>query len=255
MTARFALLAILVAGCGAHKASSAPTMAVQPSNIAAAGPPAPPPAPTAVASPAVSTGAKPAPDATVASAFVIYTGSVSMLEDPDAMPALVDRIVDTAEAAGGRLHARRDDGVTIRVPSARFRETMSKLDGLGVVTHRSVKADDVSEEFHDAEVRLLNLKATRQRLQELLAKAQTVADTLTVERELERVALEIDRLQGRLRFLSDRASLSIIDVAIAAKPRAPAVVAAPTAPPRRRGIALPIRWLARVDAEHLATFE
>lgn len=199
------------------------------------------------------------PEATVASAMVIYTGGVSMLEEQEKIPALIDKIVDVSELVGGRLHARRDDGVTIRVPSARFRETMTKIDALGAVTHRSVKADDVSEEYHDAEVRLLNLRATRQRMQDFLAKANTVQDTLTVERELERIAQEIDRLQGRLRFLSERASLSIIDVQIAAKPKPiNAVVTQPPPPPpviTPKGIELPIEWLEQLDANHLSTLK
>jgi hypothetical protein len=117
----------------------------------------------------------------------------------------------------------------------------------------------VSEEYHDAEVRLLNLRATRQRLQDFLAKANNVQDTLTVERELERIAQEIDRLQGRLRFLSERAALSIIDVSIAAKPKPViAVVNQPPPPPpvaNPKGIELPIDWLDQLDANHLSNLK
>jgi hypothetical protein len=196
-------------------------------------------------------------DATVASAMVIYTGGVNMMEDQEKIPALIDKIVDLSESMGGRLHARRDDGVTIRVPSSRFRDTMTKIDALGAVTHRSVKAEDVSEEYHDAEVRLMNLKATRQRLQDFLAKANNITETLTVERELERIAVDIDRLQGRMTFLKERASLSTIDVQIAAKPKpAVAVVVQPPPPPppiSPKGIELPIEWLEQLDANHLST--
>jgi hypothetical protein len=254
MNVRLALVAMLsLAGaCAASKAAVAPP-APMAAGVAASPSGAPPATTQQAAAAAVAPGGAPKaiPDATVANAYVIYTGNVAMLEEQEAMPALVDKIVDVAEAMGGRLHARRDDGVSIRVPSTRFREAMSKLDGLGTVTHRSVKADDVSEEFHDAEVRLQNLKATRQRLQELLAKAHSVAETLVVERELERVAQEIDRLQGRVRFLSDRATLSTIDVTIAAKPKPAVVVAAPRGR-RKLGIELPIGWLARVDADQLS---
>ena len=70
-------------------------------------------------------------------------------------------------------------------------------------------ADDVSEEFHDLEVRLGNLRATRTRLQEFLGRATGINDMLTVEKELERVALEIDHIEGRLEFLRTRAAMSI----------------------------------------------
>ena len=258
-----AIATIAMCACGgAPKAGMAPMREMAPQKVSMSGEadvgPAPTPAPSQPATAAVSgttpkTGDKP-PAATPTNELVIYTGAVSMIEEPEKFPALIDQIIDLSESMGGRLQARRDNGVTIRVPSLRFREAMTKLDALGIVTHRSVSAEDVSEEFHDAEVQLSNLQATRKRLQEFLTKANDIPTTLAVERELERVSSEIDRLEGRMRFLQARASPSTIDVTIAEKPRSITAVA-PSAPARPRGIALPIEWLEKLDAEHLATFE
>ncbi|MBX3162584.1 MAG: DUF4349 domain-containing protein [Deltaproteobacteria bacterium] len=217
-----------------------------------------PAVPQAVTTTTTTTTTK-APAVALASAGVIYTGGVTMLEEAEKIPSLIDAVIELAEAQGGRVQARRDDGVAIRVPSAVFRETMSKLDRLGVVTQRSIAADDVAEEMHDAEVRLANLQATRKRLQELFAKANDIPATLTIEKELERVAQEIDRVEGRLRFLQARTALSTIDVRVAAKPK-PVVAAAPAtaAEPMRplpQGIVLPIAWLDDLDATHLTTFQ
>jgi hypothetical protein len=262
MTTRLlAIAAIALGACGgAIKATATPEHEEAPRPAARAeanvGPaPTPPPSQpaTAAGNPAPKTGDK-LPEATKADEMVIYTGGVAMIEEPEKFPGLIDRIIDLSESMGGRLQTRRDDGVTIRVPSAHFREAMTKLDALGVVTHRSVTAEDVSEEFHDADVQLANLMATRKRLQDFLTKANDVPSTLAVERELERVSADIDRLEGRIRFLQARASMSTIDVTIAEKPRTITAVA-PTAAPRPRGIALPIKWLDNLDADHLATFE
>jgi hypothetical protein len=246
-----ALAAIAVGACGGAVTQSAAAPVREAAAVGAVAPPAAAPAPTTTTTTTAPTSTStPTPNP---SGLVIYTGGVSMLEDAERIPALIDRIIDLSEAMGGRLQARRDDGVTIRVPSGRFREAMTKLEGLGVVTHRSVTAEDVSEEFHDAEVRLSNLQATRKRLQEFLAKANDIPSTLAIERELERVSQEIDQLEGRMRFLEARATLSTIDVQIAAKPRAATVAATPAAP--RKGIALPIEWLERLDADHLSTLQ
>src|SRR5439155_19648188 len=103
---------------------------------------------------------------------------------------------------------RTNTSVVIKVPSGRFREAMTKIEPLGNVTHRSVAAQDVTAEFHDAEVRVQNLKATQKRLQEFLARAGNIQEMLVVERELERVAQEIDVLEGRMRSLKERSSYS-----------------------------------------------
>jgi hypothetical protein len=261
MTTRFfAIAAIATCACAGAMKQATTTPEEAPRSVASpeanVGPaPTPPPSQpaTAAADATAKTGDK-LPAATNPDEMVIYTGGVAMIEEREKFPALIDHIIDLSETMGGRLQTRRDDGVTIRVPSAHFREAMTMLDALGVVTHRSVTAEDVSEEFHDAGVQLANLTATRKRLQDFLAKANDIPSTLAVERELERVSADIDRLEGRIRYLQARASMSTIDVSIAEKPRTITAVA-PTPAPRPRGISLPIKWLENLDADHLATFE
>jgi hypothetical protein len=182
---------------------------------------------------------------------IIYTGELGMLVDEEQLASTLDRAIDVAESLGGFLGTRTDTTVEVRVPVTRFREALKKLEVLGQVTHRSVNAQDVSAEIHDAEVRITNLRATRQRLQDFLAKAHNIPDTLTVERELERVALEIDQLEGRLRFLRTHASYSTIRIAVAPRPKPAVIVAAGPAPRRLPIPRLPIPWLADLGAARL----
>lgn len=189
---------------------------------------------------------------------IIYQGDLKMMSDEDAIPRTIDRIIDVAESLGGHIASRKDQSVQIKVPSASFRDAMTKIEALGMVVNRSVTADDVSEEFHDLEVRLVNLRATRARLQEFLAKAPSINDMLTVERELERVAQEIDKGEGRLEFLRTRAAMSAISVALAPKPKPvqPIVVAdKPPPPPGLRTVDLPIPWLGDIGIDPLLTLK
>jgi hypothetical protein len=103
-------------------------------------------------------------------------------------------------------------------------------------------------------VRLANLKTVQKRLQEFLAKAANVNEALQVEHELERVGQEIDRIEGRMRFLRARATFSTITVDITAKPKQQVVVAqGPPPPPPPRTADLPIDWLSRIGLETLLT--
>ncbi len=200
-----------------------------------------------------TTSAKNAGPATRAP-VIIYQGDLRMMADEDAIPKTIDKVIDVAESLGGHLAGRKDQSVQIKVPSAGFREAMTKIEALGGVVGRSVTADDVSEEFHDLEVQLGNLRATRTRLQEFLGKATGIADMLTVEHELERVGKEIDRIEGRLEFLRTRATMSLISVAMSPKPKpaAPIVVAQPTTPPTRRAsVDLPISWVGDLGIDPL----
>ncbi|HVK67591.1 MAG TPA: DUF4349 domain-containing protein [Polyangium sp.] len=215
------------------------------------------------------TGAKPAPGGKKtegtseaqqpqekpATPLLIYTGRVGMeVAESTVIPGTLDKIIDMAESYGGYLASRSDAAVVIRVPSRHFRDTLTALEKLGEVKRRSVSAEDVSEEFHDLEVRLQNLKSVQKRLQEFLAKAVNVNDALQVERELERVGREIDQIEGRMRFLRARATFSTITVDISAKPKQQQqVVAQGTPPPPPRTIDLPIDWISRIGLETLMT--
>ncbi|MBS2013122.1 MAG: DUF4349 domain-containing protein [Deltaproteobacteria bacterium] len=217
--------------------------------VAKPGAPSPPPKPADARS-AKSAGP------TTRAAVIIYQGDLKMMADEDAIPKTIDKIVDVAESLGGHIAGRKDQSVQIKVPSASFREAMTKIEAIGGVTNRSVTADDVSEEFHDLEVRLTNLRSTRTRLQEFMGKAASIQDMLTVERELERVAQEIDRIEGRLEFLRTRAAMSVISIALTPKPKsaAPVVVTTPPPPPPRN-LELPIPWVDGVGIDPLLSLK
>ncbi len=277
------LLAVVVAqtGCGAAAPRVAPqqamaTPAPAPAGVAPAAEMAPraPASPAALAAPVAPKPASAATEAKAAAApakpadtrsaknagptarapVIIYQGELKMMSDEDAIPRTIDRIIDVAESVGGHIASRKDQSVQIKVPSASFRDAMTKIEAIGGVVNRSVTADDVSEEFHDLEVRLVNLRATRARLQEFLAKAPGINDMLTVERELERVAQEIDKGEGRLEFLRTRAAMSAISVALTAKPKPVAPIVAdssPQPPPGLRTVDLPIPWLSEIGIDPL----
>jgi hypothetical protein len=120
---------------------------------------------------------------------------------------------------GGFLAKRDDRSITIRVPAARFDEAVKRVEDVGDMLHRNVAAQDVTEEFRDLEIRLKSARAVQQRLTELLAKAVKVEESIAIERELDRVSGEIERVEGKLKFLRDRAAFSTITVVFDAKPR------------------------------------
>ncbi len=268
------LLALLSIGCGAAPPMSAeaPSYAradyesagapmAQPSMAAEApGMPMPSPAQTAMSGPpAAPAGAKTPGEAPSSTApdnpqlLIIYTASLELVVETDAFVGVLDAIHDTAESLGGYLAWRKDNSIEVRIPSARFREGLRSIEKNADVVHRSITAEDVSEQFHDLDVRLTNLKATRKRLEEFLAKSGTMADMLNVERELERVAAEIDRIEGRLRFLKSRAAFSTVTVTLT--PRAqvapPPPPPPPPAPPPPRELRVPVPWLGDVGLDQL----
>src|SRR5690606_32203046 len=79
---------------------------------------------------------------------------------------------------------------------------------------------DVTEEFRDVQQRIRTLESMRARVEQLLAQAGDVAAALAVEQHLERITVELEQLQGRLRFLSDRVAYSTITIRFAQRSEA-----------------------------------
>jgi hypothetical protein len=189
------------------------------------------------------------PPANVPAPMLIYTALIDLQSERGQVVATLDRVAEAATAMGGFLIRRTDTSVQVRVPSPRFREGIRQLETFGEVLHRSISADDVSEEFHDMEVRLQNLRAVRLRLEQFLARAANMQEALTIERELERVTREIDTIEGRMRFLSARVAFSLVTVNVRERPSIEPLIVAP--PPPRRLLALPVEWLTRLGLNNL----
>ena len=71
----------------------------------------------------------------------------------------------------------------------------------------------------DVAIRIRNLEVTRQRVEALLAQATTVDQALSIQRELERITMELEAMRGRQRFLADRVAFSTITFVFQPRPR------------------------------------
>lgn len=104
--------------------------------------------------------------------------------------------------------------VQIRIPFLQFEPFMNGIEGLGKVQNRNIYTQDVTEEFVDVESRLNAMKTKEERLLAILQKAGQLSDVLAVENELANTRAELESLQGRLRFLSNRVDYSTINLNI-----------------------------------------
>ncbi|MFN2565764.1 MAG: DUF4349 domain-containing protein [Gemmatimonadaceae bacterium] len=110
---------------------------------------------------------------------------------------------------------RRSASLELRIPSERFDAVVNGLGPIGKVESVNISAQDVGEEFVDLSARVANARRLEARLIELLAnRTGRLTDVLSVERELARVREEIERYEGRLRYLQTRVSVSSLTVVV-----------------------------------------
>lgn len=180
------------------------------SGPAAASPPSAAPAAPAPEAAAPATEPAESPDPPEPDRMVHYDGHARLrVTNPD---ETLDAVADLATAAGGRVERLAGRYVTVRVPVARFEEVLDQVLALGDVLDRSIRADDITEHYLAVDLRVRTLRATRDRLVDLLAKATEEEDKLALLREITRVTEELDAVEARLRTLADLASMSRITV-------------------------------------------
>ena len=158
---------------------------------------------------------------------VIKTAEIRVEVPKDEFRESVQESVNIAQRSGGFVNSTTinedsDSGsVTIRVPSETFETALGALKEIGDVSSETISGTDVTQEFVDLEARKRNLEAQETVLLNLMDDAKTVGATIRVQRELQPVQLEIERLQGRINYLEDQTSMSTITVSFGPAGAAP----------------------------------
>ena len=157
-----------------------------------------------------------------ATRLIVRTGQAS-IEVDSLEPAMTElrRIVQRAggfvadaSVQSGRNQLRQAT-LELKVPSTRFDELSEGLQPIGRLEFVNVGAEDVGEEFVDLTARVANGRRMEDRLVELLrTRTGKLQDVLSVERELARVREEIERMEGRLRYLKTSTQLSTLSVSL-----------------------------------------
>lgn len=114
------------------------------------------------------------------------------------------------QSGEGQQHAAT---LEIKIPSANYDQAMNGLSGIGKIRSSTTTAEDVGEEYVDVNARMANAHRLEERLVTLLTnRTGKLDDVLAVERELARVREEIERYEGRLRYLRSRTAISTLTV-------------------------------------------
>lgn len=107
----------------------------------------------------------------------------------------------------------KNQSLQIRISSDSFDAFIEEVSkGVKKFDSKNITVQDVSEEFYDVQARLKTKKEIEANYIELLKKAKTVEDILSVERELGYIRTEIESMQGRLKYLGNQVSMSTVNI-------------------------------------------
>jgi hypothetical protein len=137
--------------------------------------------------------------------------------------AIASRSGGFVSASNTRVEKQNDQertiaDLTIQVRADAADSALSDLRALGKVTTESSGSQDVTEEYVDLDSNLRNLQATEAAILKLMDKAVAIQDVVSLQRELTNVRGQIERIQGRKRFLERRSDMATITLALRQPP-------------------------------------
>ena len=152
-------------------------------------------------------------------AKMIYRASIEVqTQDYTTSEAAITELVKScggyfeSKSLSNRSSGYRYGEFTVRVPAAEYEHFCEQVGSLCHVTYMSSSAENITEEYYDTDSRLKTAQIKLERLQELLSKADNMADIITIESAISDTEYEIESLSGTLRHydaLVDYATVSL----------------------------------------------
>jgi hypothetical protein len=177
--------------------------------------------------PGYDNGSPDAPLAPLSERSIRYTGTItveveSVVQAADEASALVIGLGGFVAGDNRSIEEDRAQATLIlRVPAQRFTAVLDDLADLGTERSRQVQAEDVTEQLVDLDARIATQQASVDRVRELLARAETIGEIVSLESELTRRQADLDSLVARRAAMSGLVDLATITVVLRG-PNAPA---------------------------------
>lgn len=160
------------------------------------------------------------------------------------MGGYVESLYERGEAGSRRL------SLYMRVPSEKLDDFLLALEGTGRVTDRSESTTDMTTQYQDNDARLATLYAKRDRLNELLLKAEDVSDLIEIESAIADTQYQIDRYETSQRDIDRQVDMSAVSLSLIEEKPADIAQADLTLGERiRAGFAASIEWLGEFSRD------
>ncbi len=101
----------------------------------------------------------------------------------------------------------------LRIPSDQFDAFIADMEkDVQKFDEKNIKVVDVTEEYIDVTARIKTKKELEQHYYDLLKQTKNVSEVLQVEEQLNNVRTDIESAEGRLKYLNDRVSMSVLNL-------------------------------------------
>ena len=153
--------------------------------------------------------------------------TVDLRTETEDLDTLLTRLTEQIRALGGYTeyqniyngsyyssYRTRSAEITVRIPADKLDSFILEVEGFSNVISKTESVDDVTLQYVDTESRLEALQAEHDRLVELMEKAETLTDLLTIEERLTEVRYQLESVASRLRVMDNQVSYATIELQI-----------------------------------------
>ena len=147
---------------------------------------------------------------------------VNMSMETRDFDALAESLSEAVASVGGyaessNVYSRsgsRQASYVFRIPSAKLDAFLASLSTLGNVLSRSENAEDVTLAYVDTESRIRALKAEETALLEMMEKAASLSDLMSIRSRLTDVRYQLDSYEAQLRKYDSLIDYSTVSVSV-----------------------------------------
>ena len=149
--------------------------------------------------------------------------TVYMDAETEDMDSLLTQIQSRIDGLGGYVEARevyngsmynsrryRNANLTVRIPADNLNEFVDHVGQVSNITSNRETVDDVTLRYVAIESRIQALETEQQTLLDLMAKAETMSDLLTIEARLTEVRYELENINSQLRVYDNKINYATI---------------------------------------------
>ena len=123
--------------------------------------------------------------------------------------------VETSESdMGGYYDSNRYSTYTVRIPAEKLDEFLTSASEKGKITSKTESQQNVTLDYVDLESRISAFRTERETLMNLLEKAESLENILSIQERLSEVNYEIESYTAQLRVLENRVSYSTVTLRI-----------------------------------------
>ena len=149
--------------------------------------------------------------------------TVYMDAETEDMDTLLSQVQTRINELGGYVEAKevyngsaynstryRNANLTVRIPADRLNEFVDHVGQVSNITSSQETVDDVTLQYVAIESRIKALETEQQTLLDLLAKAETMEDLLTIESRLTEVRYELENINSQLRVYDNKINYATV---------------------------------------------